>query len=185
MAPLGAAAAAVLATPELAVALVVAAGPACASRLGLSGRAPGQRVREALPASGRRLLQLAVAGGEGPDGASRSSCERLRHGAPAWQPLPPAPSQRAGCAVAALEGCLYVVGGDGSDFETLSTADRLEPGPGGRLSTWVSLAPMRKRRTECAAVAFGGELLVVGGRDDAYVSLSSGEAPPHAAPRVC
>lgn len=116
----------ILATPELAVSIAEALGLWCSCRLAAISLG-GARLREALPRLADRWLRLVAIGGEGPDGASRSSCESFSVAEGRWR-LWPARLQerRAGCAAAVLDGQLYVVGGDGSDFETLATMERLE-----------------------------------------------------------
>ncbi|CAE8595143.1 unnamed protein product, partial [Polarella glacialis] len=169
-------------SPELLAAVAASAGLESAGRFVACARLLGASAREVLPSLGQRLRHFIVVGGEGSNGASRASCEFLSFSSSSsWRPLASSQARRAGCAAAVLDGSLYLVGGDGSDFQTLSTVERLESPQGGRGdltspgAVWKSLPPMSARRAECGAAAVAGALYVVGGRDVDGAPLASVE----------
>lgn len=65
-------------------------------------------------------------------------------------------------AVAALDGKLYVLGGEDPSGNVLDTAARYDPAT----DQWEPLPPMREARVFAAAVAFLGRIFVLGGRDE-------------------
>mmetsp|Transcript_54218 Transcript_54218/g.100196 ORF Transcript_54218/g.100196 Transcript_54218/m.100196 type:complete len:433 (-) Transcript_54218:23-1321(-) len=86
--------------------------------------------------------------------------ERLDLRTGAWESVPPMPSARRWCGVAAIGGALYVVGGE-ANGKTLADSERFCP----VTELWDELPPMPTARSHCAVTAHRRRLQVFGGRD--------------------
>ncbi|XP_059617043.1 kelch-like protein 1 [Phlebotomus argentipes] len=84
------------------------------------------------------------------------------------QTLSPMLRYQSECCTAVLNGFLYVFGG--RNEESLNTVERLDPSTG----TWNEETPMTICRYFAEAVAFDGQLFVIGGCDEQF-SLNSVE----------
>jgi N-acetylneuraminic acid mutarotase len=61
---------------------------------------------------------------------------------------------RFGSAAAVVDGKLYVMGGHGTDYESLSSVERYDP----EENAWEAVAPMSAARCAPAAVVVDGKL---------------------------
>lgn len=116
---------------------------------------------------------LYVCGGSSDDDDYLNSAERFDPSARRWESLPPMGTQRACAAAAALQGQLYVCGGETgtsglNDFVALDTAERFNP----RAGHWENLPRMSEPRGSDAngepsvvACALGDCLYVRGGHE--------------------
>lgn len=87
-----------------------------------------------------------------------SHVERLDLESGTWEEMPPLLCAREGCAVAELDGVIYVVGGyDGTTH--LHSVERFDP----MASKWEEVDPMNSSRMGCGAAALDGALYVAGG----------------------
>jgi len=77
-----------------------------------------------------------------------------------WEALPPVATPRAGAAIAAAGGKLYVLGGESSGH-ALRDVQRFDP----LMGRWEELPPMLTGRIRAAAVFCGGYLYLLGGLD--------------------
>jgi len=146
---------------ELALALGTATGVSTARRLCEVSKAHGSNMRTVMPTLCRKLPpEVFVFGGKNDSSVALATAECFSVGSGKWRPLPPMPTARYGCASAALDGLLYVVGGhDGK--KVLPVAERFHPAT----SRWECLPPMPTARSRCAAASVRGMLYVIGGRD--------------------
>jgi hypothetical protein len=85
--------------------------------------------------------------------------------------LPPLPTARSGLAAAALEGQIYVTGGEvldssGRTFTELEVLDSVT-------AVWRTAAPMPAGRHGLAAVALGEQIYVLAGGPTAGLSVSA------------
>lgn len=76
-----------------------------------------------------------------------------------WQELAPMPTNRSGFKAVAMDGKLYVVGGDSDVVECLAPADRYDPST----DTWETIASMTEKRYNPGVAELNGMLYVVGG----------------------
>jgi len=85
-------------------------------------------------------------------------CSRI--GEPRWDVLPTLQQQRHrfGCAVAAVAGHVWVVGGHDGE-QPVPFVDRFDP----RTAVWLSMQALPTARHGCAAIGVAGKLYVVGG----------------------
>ena len=79
-----------------------------------------------------------------------------------WQPAPELDTPRIGAAAVALDGMIYVMGGQDHLGHALATTVRYDPAAG----TWEQRAEMQHPRAYAAAVVHQGRVFVIGGRDD-------------------
>jgi M6 family metalloprotease-like protein len=77
-----------------------------------------------------------------------------------WTTLAPAPLTHFRPVVAAIDGKLYVAGGNSGSGTTLRRVDVYDPAT----NTWSTRSGMRSPRMNAGAAALGGKLYVVGGR---------------------
>lgn len=75
-----------------------------------------------------------------------------------WKSLPNMPTARGGLAAAALDGCLYVFGGE-ANTGTFNQNEEFDP----VTEMWRNLAPMPTARHGLGAVSFAGKIYVIGG----------------------
>eukprot|EP00933_Yihiella_yeosuensis_P063112 TRINITY_DN6617_c2_g1_i1.p1 TRINITY_DN6617_c2_g1~~TRINITY_DN6617_c2_g1_i1.p1 ORF type:complete len:373 (-),score=54.75 TRINITY_DN6617_c2_g1_i1:106-1200(-) len=80
----------------------------------------------------------------------------------AWVSLPPMKFARAGCAAAAANGCVFVVGGV-TTWTPLVEVEYFNP----LVGTWEQLEPMSDMRRDCAAVRCSGRVYIFGGSSHA------------------
>ena len=75
------------------------------------------------------------------------------------------PTGRSGHAVAALRGCVYAIGGEGSNRPngTFAENERYDP----RTNIWEAATPMTIAKHGIGAVSFGGRIFVPAGADEA------------------
>lgn len=92
-----------------------------------------------------------------------------------WTTLEPMPSERAGLAVAAVDGEIYAFGGEifeifggGAGSRVSEASEVYHPGT----DSWRSLAPMRTPRHGTTAVVYEGTVYVIGGGAVAGLSPS-------------
>ena len=86
-----------------------------------------------------------------------------------WEAMAPMSTARYALAAAAVDGKLYVMGGDDGQ-NGLSSVERYDPAK----NAWEAVAPMSTARFALAAAVFDGKLYVMGG-DDGRNGLSSVE----------
>ncbi|GBN77466.1 Kelch-like protein 17 [Araneus ventricosus] len=86
-----------------------------------------------------------------------------------WQQMPHMINRRSSCGVAALDGMLYVVGGNDGSL-CMCSVERFDPVKG----TWEAMASMHTRRTTHEVVEAEGYLYAIGGNDGSS-SLSTVE----------
>ncbi|GIX72255.1 kelch-like protein 17, partial [Caerostris extrusa] len=98
-----------------------------------------------------------------------SSVERLDPREGKWQQMPHMINRRSSCGVAALDGMLYVVGGNDGSL-CMCSVERFDPVKG----TWEAMASMHTRRTTHEVVEAEGYLYAIGGNDGSS-SLSTVE----------
>lgn len=145
---------------------------ACAERLDpITGRwetLPPMRTPRSGCATAAAAGMLYVLGGEhgvspaaprGTFGQSLATAERFCPATGIWETLPPMPTARYGCAAAAVNGVLYVFGGERGAGQSRATVERLDPS----VPRWDTLTPMPTARSWCACVAAMGLLYVFGG----------------------
>jgi len=97
--------------------------------------------------------------GQGPlSTAERRAPVNRWSGGAAGMALPCMLQRRERFAAAAIEGCLYVCGGQDSP-QVLASVERFDPS----ISVWEALPPMPQRRHGVAAAAAAGRLYVCGG----------------------
>ncbi|XP_077446705.1 kelch-like protein 31 [Stigmatopora argus] len=90
-----------------------------------------------------------------------------REGGGAWRHLTQLPAKSFNQCVAAMDGFLYVAGGEDQNDarnqakHAVGTLSRYDP----RFNTWLHLASMRQRRTHFSLSASGGRLFAAGGRN--------------------
>ncbi|CAE8711397.1 unnamed protein product, partial [Polarella glacialis] len=145
----------------LALALGAAMGVEAARRVCETSRGLAAGMRRCLPQLSQRLPpEIYVFGGKNDSSPALATAECFSPHRNEWRTLPPMKTQRYGCAAAAVNGMLYVVGGH--DGQTaLASAERFDPAVG----RWTTLPNMPTARTRCAAVGMRGLLHVIGGRD--------------------
>jgi len=78
-----------------------------------------------------------------------------------WECLPPMPTARAQCAVAAAQGKLQVFGGNQMMDKTLAAAESFDPSE----QRWEQLPWMTRPRDACVATSSQGLVYLVGGRE--------------------
>ncbi len=83
-----------------------------------------------------------------------------------WTALAPMPTPRSGHAVVALNGLVYVVGGEnydfaGYDFDPIGTVEIYDPAT----AIWTTGTPMPTPRKDPVAAVVGGKIYVIGGTD--------------------
>ncbi len=129
----------------------------------------GGRERHAALCHGGYLYVLG-----GFDGAARRADVQLAAINPdgtvgAWTAGPPLPAARSGLAAVVQDGQLYVAGGfDGTN--RLNDVWGAPLGPSGMPGGWSRKAGFSVAREGHSAVAFGGQLYVLGGNSGAYAS---------------
>ena len=79
-----------------------------------------------------------------------ASCEALDPRVGWWEAIPPMPAPRSSAGVAALRGCLYVVGGSGESEQEMHAGTTVFSPAAGR---WETRAPMSNARSSLALVA--------------------------------
>eukprot|EP00931_Biecheleriopsis_adriatica_P116647 TRINITY_DN92269_c0_g1_i1.p1 TRINITY_DN92269_c0_g1~~TRINITY_DN92269_c0_g1_i1.p1 ORF type:complete len:432 (+),score=81.18 TRINITY_DN92269_c0_g1_i1:51-1346(+) len=146
--------------PGLALSLGIATGVVGTRNLCETSRGLGAAMRRCLPALAKRQPpEIYVLGGKNDSSSALVTAECYSPLTGQWRVLPPMRTPRYGCAAAAVNGMLYVVGGhDG--YKTLATVERFDPS----METWVSLPNMLTARSRCAAASVRGMLHVIGGR---------------------
>lgn len=87
-----------------------------------------------------------------------------------WTVGPPMRAPRAGCAAAALDGKLYVIGGSEQGNGFLNRVEIYDPAT----NTWQEGPPIPDGREDLGAAAVGGKIYVIGGvrhslRSDVYI----------------
>lgn len=122
---------------------------------------PEQRLQAA--AAGLRDL-LYVTGGSVPNNGGDMNTDSVvvfNHKKPAsgWKQLAPMSVTRARHGLVAAGGHLYAIGGENQDFDTISTAERYDPGT----NTWTAIAPMHESRAFSGMTVIGHHIAVVGG----------------------
>jgi len=117
---------------------------------------PPDFVAEAKEATG----QLYVVGGLDANFETSSIAWKLDQAQEAWEELPPMSTPRAGPIAVAMDGFLYVLGGENA-AEALREVQRFDPSGG----KWQDMAPMLQGRVRGTAVAAGGFVYVFGGQD--------------------
>ena len=75
-----------------------------------------------------------------------------------WSELPSMPTARAGLAVAALDGQIFAIAGEGSDGIT-GVVERYHP----LSSTWIRLTPKPRAVRDIQAAVIGGKIYIPGG----------------------
>ncbi|MGE4557366.1 MAG: S8 family serine peptidase [Desulfovibrionaceae bacterium] len=90
-------------------------------------------------------------------GAARSNSLELT----AWAPRAESSYTHAGAAGVALDGELYLFGGQTSDTQASAKAERYNP----QSNTWITLADMPAPRAWGAAAVWNGKVYVLGGTD--------------------
>jgi N-acetylneuraminic acid mutarotase len=107
--------------------------------------------------------KLFVAGGRNANSFTLDVLEAYDPVTQQWQTLRPMPTGRSGHAVAALRGCVYAIGGEGSNRPkgTFAENERYDP----RANTWETAAPMPVAKHGIGAVEFGGRIFVPAGAD--------------------
>eukprot|EP00747_Dinoflagellata_sp_TGD_P169116 gnl/TRDRNA2_/TRDRNA2_197227_c0_seq1.p1 gnl/TRDRNA2_/TRDRNA2_197227_c0~~gnl/TRDRNA2_/TRDRNA2_197227_c0_seq1.p1 ORF type:complete len:429 (+),score=66.61 gnl/TRDRNA2_/TRDRNA2_197227_c0_seq1:118-1404(+) len=153
--------------PELAMMVGHAAGITATCRLAATSPKHGSGARACLPVlSTSSSAHVYVFGGVCSSGTGSRHAERFGpeqadapHVVETWKALPPMPIPRSRCGAATIEGKLYVVGGDDSDFDAVASASCFDPAVG----SWDSLPSMPTPRFGCAVAAAAGALYVVGG----------------------
>ena len=106
---------------------------------------------------------LYAVGGSNRDDGSRSnlnSMERYDPISDSWTEMPPMNRSRGAASIAALNNCLYAVGGYDSG-QWLNEVERFDPGIG----QWTLVAPLNHCRTGIAVTALNGEVYAIGGYD--------------------
>jgi hypothetical protein len=88
-----------------------------------------------------------------------------------WTVRPPMQSARSGCALVALNGKLYAIGGNGGTT-CLNSVEKYDPG----LNAWSPCTTMFTERYGLAAAGFGATIFVFGGSNAVSQSLNTGEA---------
>jgi hypothetical protein len=88
-----------------------------------------------------------------------------------WHALPSMSFVASGCAATALDGLVYVVGGEGNAAIALASAECYNPAT----RQWQAIPDMRVARSGCAATALDGLVYVVGGEGNGSVSHASAE----------
>ena len=87
-----------------------------------------------------------------------------------WETMAPMSTARSASAAAAVDGKLYVMGGD-AEGRWISSVERYDPAK----NAWEAVAPMSMARSSHAAAAIDGKLYVMGGAYDSQHRLSSVE----------
>ena len=88
-----------------------------------------------------------------------------------WEAMAPMSTARDDLAAAVVDGKLYVMGGHGTDYESLSSVERYDPAK----NAWEAVAPTSTARYCSAAAVVDGKLYVMGGYDDQNDAHSSVE----------
>lgn len=150
----------VLETPELAAALGESTGVSTARRMREVSKLHAAAIGPAIRVLERKFPpEVYVFGGKNNTQLALATVERLNPRTMRWDSLPPMRSARYGCAAAALNGRLYVVGGH-NGTEVVASVERFNPMRG----VWERVPPMMTARSRCAASAARGLLYVIGGR---------------------
>eukprot|EP00929_Paragymnodinium_shiwhaense_P036521 TRINITY_DN19564_c0_g2_i2.p1 TRINITY_DN19564_c0_g2~~TRINITY_DN19564_c0_g2_i2.p1 ORF type:complete len:452 (-),score=98.79 TRINITY_DN19564_c0_g2_i2:109-1464(-) len=154
----------ILEAPELATQLGEYAGISALRHMSVTSLKHGRDSKKAIPAvESRSPADLYVVGGKDDTAPALASAERYSFRTELWEPLPPMRAARYGCAAAALEGKLYVVGGHDGRL-VLAAAERFDPLTG----KWEYVPNMPTARSRCAANSVRGHLYVVGGKSSRH-----------------
>eukprot|EP00403_Amphidinium_massartii_P029225 CAMPEP_0178390930 /NCGR_PEP_ID=MMETSP0689_2-20121128/10899_1 /TAXON_ID=160604 /ORGANISM="Amphidinium massartii, Strain CS-259" /LENGTH=429 /DNA_ID=CAMNT_0020011453 /DNA_START=75 /DNA_END=1361 /DNA_ORIENTATION=- len=135
-----------------------------------------------------------VIGGKNDIAPALDTIERYSPSQQRWSTSVPLPRPRYGCAAAAVDGSLYVMGGD-DGTRVLANVDRFDPQSG----QWDRRPRMPTPRSRCAAAVIKGMVYVIGGRESlsTYSHLTATERyevlqgrwdalpPLHVAPLGC
>jgi hypothetical protein len=89
----------------------------------------------------------------------------------AWQPTTPLPEPRANMSAVAVNGTIYVIGGDGADEQPVATVYHAAIDPdSGMLGTWTSAPDLPAARRSGTAATAAGYLYLMGGTGDVAVA---------------
>lgn len=106
---------------------------------------------------------LYAVGGSNRDDGSRSNLNSMEKYDPindTWSEMPPMHRSRGAASIAALNNCLYAVGGYDSG-QWLNEVERFDPA----CNQWTLVAPLNHCRTGIAVTAMNGEVYAIGGYD--------------------
>ena len=91
-----------------------------------------------------------------------------------WRPVQPLSFPRGKHAAVAFQRQIFLLGGMDSGYRCLMSAEVLL-GSAPSQSTWVKLPSLRFARSECAASAVAGAVVVMGGVANGWTTLSNAE----------
>ena len=106
------------------------------------------------------------------DSVERIDCQTLEHHG--WMPVQSLSFPRGKHAAVAFQRQIFLLGGMDSGYRCLVSAEAL-PLIGACQSTWAKLPNLRFARSECAASAVAGAVVVIGGVANGWTTLSNAE----------